>query len=40
LVKASAECTSSIIRRKLEEMGYMKILAATTLPIARIQNFQ
>jgi hypothetical protein len=40
LVKASAECTSSITRQKLEEMGYMKILAATTLPIARLQNFQ
>jgi hypothetical protein len=40
LAKASAECTSSITRRKLEEMGYMKILAATTLPIARLQNFQ
>jgi hypothetical protein len=40
LVKASTECTSSITRQKLEEMGYMKILAATTLPIARLQNFQ
>jgi hypothetical protein len=40
LVKASAECTSSITRRKLEEMDYMKILAATTLPITRLQNFQ
>jgi hypothetical protein len=40
LAKASAECTSFIIRRKLEEMGYMKILAATILPIARTQNFQ
>jgi hypothetical protein len=40
LPKASAKCMSFIIRRKLEEMGFMKTLAATILPIARIQNFQ
>jgi hypothetical protein len=40
LPKASTECTSFIIRRKLEEMVFMKTLAATILPIARIQNFQ
>jgi hypothetical protein len=40
LPKASAECTSFIIRQKLEEMGFMKTLAATILPIARIQIFQ
>jgi hypothetical protein len=40
LPKASAECTSFIIKQKLEEMGCMKTLAATILPIARIRNFQ
>jgi hypothetical protein len=40
LPKASAECTSFITRPRLEEMGYMKTLAATILPIARVQNFQ
>jgi hypothetical protein len=33
-------CTSFIIKQKLEEMGCMKTLAATILPIARIRNFQ
>ena len=35
-----AECTSCIIRLRLEEMGYMKTSAATILPTARLQNFQ
>jgi hypothetical protein len=39
LPKASAECTSFIIRPRLEEMGCMKTLGATILPIARVQNF-
>jgi hypothetical protein len=40
LPKVSAECTSFIIRPRLEEMGCMKTLAATILHIARVQNFQ
>jgi hypothetical protein len=40
LPKASAECTSFIIKQNLEEMGCMKTLAATILPITRIRNFQ
>jgi hypothetical protein len=38
--EGSAECMSFIIRPRLEEMGYMKTLAATILPTARLQNFQ
>jgi hypothetical protein len=40
LPKVSAECMSFIIRPRLEEMDYMKTLAATILPNARLQNFQ
>jgi hypothetical protein len=38
--EGSTECMSFITRPRLEEMGYMKTLAATILPTARLQNFQ
>jgi hypothetical protein len=39
LPKAFSECTSFITRPRLEQMGYMKTLAATILPTARLKSF-